>query len=181
MKLAVIFICALILVPAHAALSGGNPQQWSGAFSPYQQFSAQVIRDAESWSQIWAQLHQPPPQSFDAGRHMALAVFLGLRTTGGYDLAIEPANRSDAVLLFRVRELAPAPDALVPQVLTNPYRILILPASTRPVFFLLRLRGVASGECLYIPAGERRRIENVAQLPTIPTCPKAAARRNKRS
>ena len=171
MKLSVILFCALILVPAYAAISGGNPEQWSGAFSPYQQFSAQVIRDGGSWSKIWAQLHQPPPQAFDAGRHMALAVFLGMRRTGGYDLAIEPAGRTDSVLLFRVRELAPAADAFVPQVLTNPYRILVVPASTRPVLFLTGIRGAASGECLYIPAEERGRAESVTRLPALPICP----------
>jgi hypothetical protein len=179
LKRAVILICAFIFVPVGAATSGGNPEtsEWSGAFSPYPEFSAEVIRDARSWSQLWARLHKPPPQAFDAGRHMALAVYLGLGRTGGYDLAIEPAGRSDTLALFRVRELAPAPDAFVPQVLTNPYRILVVPASSEPVLFLIGFHGAASGECLYISSGERGRAERVTQLPAYPICPKAQGKK----
>ena len=183
MKAAAFLLCMLILLPARSAISGGNSElpEWSGAFSPYQLFSAQVIRESDSWSQLWAQLRRPPPQAIHAGRQMALAVFLGLRRTGGYDLAIEPAGQTETVQLFRVRELAPAPDAFVAQVLTTPYRIIVLLASMRAVAFLVGFDGAASGKCLYIPAGERGRAEKAAQLPDIPLCSKMPAQPNEGS
>ncbi|MDA0230516.1 MAG: protease complex subunit PrcB family protein [Proteobacteria bacterium] len=104
---------------------------------------------------------------------MAIAVFLGSRRTGGYDLAIDPAGQTDMAQLFRVRELAPAPDAFVPQVLTTPYRIFLLPMNAQPVLFLTGFNGAASGECLYIPSGERRRAESITQFLNKPICPEA--------
>lgn len=183
MKAAAFLLCVLILMPAQEAISGGNSEhsEWSGTYSPYQLFSAQVIRDSDSWSQLWAELRRPPPQVIHAGRHMALAVFLGLRRTGGYDLVIEPAGQTETVQLFRVRELAPAPDAFVAQVLTTPYRIIVLPASTRAVLFLAGFDGAASGECLYIPAGEQGRAEKATQLPDNPPCSKIPVQPNEGS
>ncbi len=55
--------------------------------------------------------------------------------------------------------------------------LILVPASTWSVLFLAGFRGVASGECLYIPAEERGRAESVTQWPTNPICPKAPARR----
>jgi hypothetical protein len=161
-------------LPAQAAQSGGSPKasEWFGAVSPYEQFSAQVIRDSGAWSSICRKMSRTPPRDLAAPEEMALAVFLGLRRTAGYDLAIERVGQAGSVQLFRARELAPAQDAFVAQVLTTPYRILIMPASTVAVSFLIRFDGVASGECLYIPAGERQHAERAAQLPGYPNCPK---------
>ena len=94
MKAAAFLLCVLIMLPVREAISGGDSEhsEWSGTFSPYQNFSAKVIRETDSWSKLWAELGRPPPQGFQAGRHIALAVFLGLRRTGGYDLAKRSAQ-----------------------------------------------------------------------------------------
>jgi len=55
MRLAAIIVCLLLLLlPARAAISGGGPtpSEWFGAHSPYDQFSAQVIRGEDSWRQL---------------------------------------------------------------------------------------------------------------------------------
>ncbi len=183
MRSAAIIFCAVIFLFMRGAGAGGDaePREWSGAFSPYIEFSVQVIRDAENWRQLWAQLHQPSPPDFSAGRDMALAVFLGMRRTGGYDIAIEPAGQSGSAALFRVREVPPAPGAFVTQALTNPYRIILLPANARPALMFVRLHGAAGQECLYIPAGERPLAEAAGPLPDTPICPETMAPRKKRS
>jgi hypothetical protein len=159
-RFAVLVLCAVMLLslalPPRGAVAGGGPEQseWAGAFSPYGEFAAFVIRDAAGWRQLWTQLDQPPPRDFVAGRDMALAAFLGLRRTGGYDIVIEPAGMADGVVRYRLSEVPPAPGAMVIQVLTTPYRILLVPARAEPVHFLVRLHGAAAGERLYVPAGE---------------------------
>ena len=168
MRSAAIIFCAVIFLFMRGAGAGGDaePREWSGAFSPYIEFSVQVIRDAENWRQLW---------------DMALAVFLGMRRTGGYDIAIEPAGQSGSAALFRVREVPPAPGAFVTQALTNPYRIILLPANARPALMFVRLHGAAGQECLYIPAGERPLAEAAGPLPDTPICPETMAPRKKRS
>ena len=167
MRLAAIFVCLLMLLPARAAISGGGPtpSAWFGAHSPYDQFSAQVIRGEDSWRQLWAQLQQAPPQAFDAERDLALAVFLGLRRTGGYGVTIVPIGMTDGVYFFAVQEQAPAAGSMVTQALTTPFRIIVVPKRSEPIVFLV---GGAAGECLYIAATERARAEAAARLPALP-------------
>jgi hypothetical protein len=181
MRLAAIIVCLLLLLlPARAAISGGGPtpSEWFGAHSPYDQFSAQVIRGEDSWRQLWAQLRQAPPQAFDAERDLALAVFLGLRRTGGYSVTIVPAGITDGVYLFAAHEQVPAAGSMVTQALTTPFRIIVVPKRSEPVVFLI---GGATGECLYIAATERARAEAVARLPALPVCAADQIERKKRS
>ncbi len=63
-----------------------------------------------------------------------LRVSLGQRPTGGYslELAPEPVRVTDAGLRVRVREVVPAADAMVPQVLTRPcLELQVTPAGHR--------------------------------------------------
>ncbi len=133
---------AAVQVPGGAETTGalrlanrGETQEWSGAHSPRAAFSVVVARNDTEWRQLWTDLSQPSPVALDTANQMAIAVFLGLRRTGGF--AVEIAAVEDGPVFYRidVSEKKPAPDAMVPQVLTTPYVIRIVPRSDRPVMF----------------------------------------------
>lgn len=93
-----------------------------------------VARDEEQWRELWGQhaARQLPPSaapSVDFSKEMVVCVCLGNRPTAGWSLEVERATREDGALWLDVREKAPAPDALVAQMVTNPFEMVVLPRS----------------------------------------------------
>ena len=86
-----------------------------------------VLRSQGEWNALWAQ-HvsadaKPVPPPLDFARELGVAVFLGEKPTGGYDVAISRAQRSDDAVIVYFRERTPAPGAIVTQSLTQPFHI----------------------------------------------------------
>ena len=137
--------------------------EWTGAHSTRAEFSVVVARTELAWNRLWAELSRSPPVTFDSDNQIVIAVFLGLRRTGGF--AVNISTTEDGPVFYTVNtqaefsvvvartELAwnrlwaelsrsppvtetvnkPAPEAMVTQALTTPYVIRIVPHSDRPV------------------------------------------------
>ena len=93
-----------------------------------------IARDAETWSQLWAEharlnLPTPPAPEVDFEERMVVAFFLGQRSSGGYGATIESCNATAAGMRIVVHESAPDPDAVVTTALTAPYHIVSVPRS----------------------------------------------------
>ncbi|MXV19062.1 protease complex subunit PrcB family protein [Deinococcus xianganensis] len=69
----------------------------------------------------------PTPPSV-TGRTL-IGVFLGQRPTGGYGVQVVSASSSGTQLTLRVRLTAPAPGAILAQVITSPWAIVSVPGS----------------------------------------------------
>jgi len=94
----------------------------SGVREPQQS----VIGTESEWLELWRkhsnEFHTTPPTVlFD--QEVAVAVFLGEKTTGGHDITILRAERSDEELVVYYQETAPAPGSIVVQVFTQPYHM----------------------------------------------------------
>jgi len=96
-----------------------------------------VARSRAEWHALWEQIGQPPPAELP-DHLMALGIFLGTRTSGGYgiditDIRLERrAGHRERLAIF-YREITPAPDAMVIQALTSPYMIVLVDRSDAAV------------------------------------------------
>jgi len=116
-------------IAIHDVLSG----QYSQVVNP----QTRVIRTAAEWQTFWTATfgtNQAAPQ-IDFTRYMAAAVLIGRRTTAGYSVIITGADDVENRIEVRYRTITPGPDDIVAQVITSPYAIAILPASTQAVAF----------------------------------------------
>jgi PrcB C-terminal len=59
----------------------------------------------------------------DFDREMVVGIFLGEKSTGGYEVEIVRAEQRDSSLYFYYREKAPPPGAMVTQALTQPFHL----------------------------------------------------------
>ena len=48
---------------------------------------------------------------------------MGEKNTGGYSIAVEKVEETDKNIVITVKEVSPAPDAMVMQVITYPYTV----------------------------------------------------------
>lgn len=106
--------------------------QWSGLHSGIDQPSSRVIRDASEWSALWQQLNREAPAALEPN-HMAVAVFLGQRRTGGYRVEVTSARAEAGEIVLEFREHTPAPGMMTTQALTSPWAVVTLPASPQNI------------------------------------------------
>ncbi len=104
-----------------------------------------VIKNEKEWRELW-QVHSSsfapakPVPSVDFNEEMIVAVFAGEKRTGGYEVEIAEieADRTKRQLRVSYRESKPPPDAIVTQVLTQPYHIVKLKKIDLPAVFASR-------------------------------------------
>jgi PrcB C-terminal len=87
-----------------------------------------AIRDQDEWTVFWKQHSSidtspalAPTVHFD--REIVVGIFLGEKSTGGYEVEIVRAERRDSSLYFYYREESPPPGAMVTQALTQPFHL----------------------------------------------------------
>jgi hypothetical protein len=100
----------------------------SGIIGP----DVEVARTQNEWEELWArhtstELPRPelPPVDFD--RDMVVFAAVGVRPTTGYAFEIErvePQITGD--LLVEALERVPAPDAILPQVVSQPFHVIAM-------------------------------------------------------
>jgi hypothetical protein len=98
----------------------------------------QVIRDAETWESVWAEVVSPfaptpalPAVDFD--QYMIVFVAMGTRHTGGHSTEVEAVTDDSAALVARVREVSPGPGCITTQALTAPVAAKLVPRRDREV------------------------------------------------
>jgi len=121
-------------VPAAPVPAVGGQRSWSGPQSAAAVDLRMVAEDERAWGILWQLVGEPAPGPLPDGA-MALAVFVGVRPTGGYAVDILDVARTDGAVAVTYRETMPAPDAVVTQALSAPYRILLVQPSDDPVVF----------------------------------------------
>lgn len=110
-------------------------QEWQGFTGGPAGFAVAVARTPDDWRRLWADLGRAPPAALDSASQMAVAVFLGLRRTGGYGVEITSVGYEGTRLVVRYAERRPAPGAFVPQMLSTPYVVKVLARSDGEVVF----------------------------------------------
>jgi hypothetical protein len=106
-------------------------------------FRTQVIENSADWQKLWqehlgqtGQMGQAP--AVDFAKERVAAIFLGLRPTAGYSVAVESVEVQAEQILVHYREVKPKPDQFVATVLTAPACLIRLPktAITLPITFI---------------------------------------------
>lgn len=113
-----------------AVAPGGETQRLrvleNGTFSGVRQDGERVFRTPGEWEGFYAQHRAAPPPPVDFTQEMVVAVVLS-RNTGGFDVAIDGAVATGGELVVTYTERRPHPEAVVIQVLTQPYAIVAVP------------------------------------------------------
>lgn len=135
-----LLLAAWLQAGAPAAAHPGHPPMLrtidKGAASNVDDAKTAVVRDAAAWKTLW-QGHSPdrdlPPVDFS--KEMVVAVFLGSRTTSGYDVTIQGTRVDDGKLVVEYHETSPPRDAMTAQVITSPFHIAAVPTRSGDVRF----------------------------------------------
>jgi len=123
--------------------------EWTGTQAGVQGRTTLIARTEQEWQDMWQLAATPAPGPLPQG-WMGIGVFLGMRQTAGYSVAIEgiteqvttdqrfiqqglPASRE---VVISYGERAPAPGTMTAQILTSPYVIRIVPRSDWPTRFV---------------------------------------------
>ena len=95
-----------------------------------------VARTAAEWQALW-QRHAPgrPAPAVDFAKNMVVAVFLGSRPSGGFQVEITGVRTEGKCWLSQWAERRPAPGQIAAQVMTAPAHIVTVPRhdGRRPV------------------------------------------------
>lgn len=104
-----------------------------------------VIRDESQWQRMWRQGHYsmqvgvspipPSPPPVDFKTEMILAAFQGHCSSGGYGVTISEVGETDAQLTVVVKYHEPGPNEQTTAVETNPFCMVSVPRSDKPVGF----------------------------------------------
>jgi PrcB C-terminal len=95
-----------------------------------------VVRTDAEWTKLWQQ-HSPdrPRPAVDFAKDMIVGVFMGSRSTAGYNISIVSTFAKDGNVLVRYQESAPRPGTMAAQVLTFPYHLVAIPKASGEVRF----------------------------------------------
>ena len=118
--------------------SGGKPLgdlAWSGEFGGTQETATRTIMEKGDWLSTWKSVSKEPAPEIDFSRYEIVAVFLGVRPTGGYLPEIAEITRTESAIVVRYREKAPAPGRTPPEGQTSPFALRAIPRSALPVRF----------------------------------------------
>lgn len=95
-----------------------------------------VVRTDSEWQALW-QRHAPgrTRPTVDFSKEMVVAVFLGSRPSGGYQVQITGVRSEGDTLVVQWREARPGPGQVAAQVLTAPAHIVTVPRHAGQVRF----------------------------------------------
>ena len=94
-----------------------------------------VVRSANDWQMLWKEHSSGPPPPVDFSNSVAAGVFLGSRPTAGYRVDVVTIRVEGNAVVIEYRERAPAPGALVAQIVTSPFHLVRLPRNVGAIQF----------------------------------------------
>ena len=98
--------------------------EWKGQYGGPSDPGNAVATDQGSWERAWKQVGKDAP-ALDFASHVAVMVFVGQKTTGGYSPVFdEPIARGDDLV---VRYRVPKPSGFTTQALAQPWKARAFP------------------------------------------------------
>lgn len=115
-------------------------RQWQGYYSGFTSPSRMVITTAQDWKEAWQKIHSlklpvPKTPKIDFAKQMVLAVFMGEKRSGGYEIKISKISKTEGGIFVEVAEKEPSPESLRTMALTSPYHIVVIKKFSLPVIF----------------------------------------------
>jgi hypothetical protein len=116
-----------------------------GSHSGYGSQANLVIQDSQAWIDLWNQhmlfMVEPlPVPEVDFSTNMVVAVFMGVVNTAGYALHIYEVVETESTIVVKMERTEPGPSCIVPQVLTQPYHMIQIARTEKPVTFEVTTR-----------------------------------------
>ncbi len=144
-------VCAFLLFLS-CSICGGNAAPNPVSFETIEQglqsgvhaSKAVVIRDETAWNSLWMEHKKNlasdttvPVPAVDFSKEMVIAVFLGVRPTGGFSVSVTGISIPESAggLSVSVEEVKPGRGCVVPMMITYPYQIVRLARIEGPVVF----------------------------------------------
>ncbi|HPQ70466.1 MAG TPA: protease complex subunit PrcB family protein [bacterium] len=134
-----------------AAIVANIAQRWEGRHSGFHKPGRVVVLTAEKWPTLWQYMNasvieKPPLPPLDFDKHIVIAVYMGLRSTGGFAISIDQVALVGDHLEVTVQQTTPQPGQMVTQSLTQPYSVVVIPrviggktiAADTPIKFIYR-------------------------------------------
>jgi len=108
---------------AKLAATEASPSFWRGAQSGVSKPDIRVVKEEKAWAALWKEEFNTEAPKVDFSRYFAVAVFLGLRNTGGYgvEFLTPVAEKGKVRIAYRVK--SPGTGSFVIQAFTQPYAI----------------------------------------------------------
>lgn len=110
-----------------------SPSHWEGGRCSVSEPSARLIRTKTEWAELWGSALEGDAPVVDFKKHFAVAVFAGLRNTGGYGVDFLPPVLEDGFVIIAYRLTSPSPSGFVIQAFTQPYAIKLYRGTDIPV------------------------------------------------
>ncbi len=98
-----------------------------GFYSDYNETESRFFTfyDKTAWDDMWRQYFSMKPQpSVDFSKYVIIAVFQGLKHTGGYSVSITDVLNNGEKITVVVKEIIPGSSCMTTQVLTSPFHII---------------------------------------------------------
>ena len=113
----------------------------SGVHSGITRPAQLVVRDEAAWKALWqehtsASIPAPALPKIDFAREMVIAIFAGERFTMGYTVTITQIKQFNTGLQVDYTINMPGPSCLVEQTLSQPFTIVKIPRSDKPISFI---------------------------------------------
>lgn len=98
-----------------------KPMEWKGQYGGPLKQGRRLASDAKAWTSLWKLLGKDEPVALDFDKFVAVAVFVGERTTGGFTVEfIESETRDDDLLVrYRIK----TPTGLVTQAVSSAWKV----------------------------------------------------------
>ncbi len=115
--------------------------EWKGNHCGITEQKHMVITDPKDWAELWKRVHRgkipiPEVPTIDFNKNMVLAVFMGQKPTSGYAIQITEISRTNGEVVVKVKEVTPPKGAILLQVLTQPFHIVVVPKVEAQVRFV---------------------------------------------
>ena len=95
-----------------------------------------VVRSADEFQALWKTHSTAPLPKVDFSQSIVVGVFLGMRPTTGYTVAIRAVRRTPKGAIVEWGEGVPEKDRIVGQMLTSPFHLVAIPRDVVNVEFL---------------------------------------------
>jgi len=111
------------------------------AMSGIEQKEDHVITEDKQWSRLWAKIHSnespvPNMQQIDFSKVNVLAVFMGMKNSGGFGIEIKKVVDTGKQIVAVVEQITPPEGAMVTMALTQLYHIVTIEnPEGKPVVF----------------------------------------------
>ena len=102
-------------------------ESWSGSQSSVLEVEQRVVTTQPEWQAAWKDIGEPPPTTFEPSMTAAV-VFMGQRTTGGFEVNLKGINSSaDGNVVVVCEFHKPAPGEGVTRGFVHPWLVVLLP------------------------------------------------------